>query len=81
MVDARRSSQGGKAVDASEWGKFNEVIATMAEEERELSTDEEDVEPPDRKALLDAAAARMLRDGEPDLSPAQAGVHSVDFDA
>lgn len=70
-----------QSVDEGEWTTFNEVKAAMAEEERELSTDEEDVELPSRKELLDAAAARMLRDGEPDIAPAQAGVHSDDFNA
>lgn len=64
---------------AADWAEFNEVRNAMAEEERELSTDEEEVVAPDRDVLLQAAADRMKREGERTNPPAQAGVHSTEF--
>lgn len=68
------------AASAPEWAHFNEVKEAMAEEERELSTDEEDVVAPDRDVLLQAAADRMKRESEQGDPPAQAGAHSAEFD-
>lgn len=67
------------SVTGGEWAAFNDVRAAMAEEERELSTDEEDVVPPDRDVLLQAAADRMKREGGSSLNPVQVGVHSAEF--
>ncbi|KAG8466358.1 hypothetical protein KFE25_002114 [Diacronema lutheri] len=52
----------------------------MDEEERELSTDEEDVVAPERDDLLRAAADRMRRESATG-NPAQVGSHSTEFNA
>lgn len=50
--------------DTKAWQEFRDVKQVMAEEERELSTDEEEVEVVPREALLEAADVRLRRDSE-----------------
>jgi hypothetical protein len=66
---------------AAEWATFNEVKNAMAEAENELSTDEDEAEILDRQELLQAAEARMRRDGQAGVAPVQTGTESCDFNA
>mmetsp|Transcript_26399 Transcript_26399/g.88439 ORF Transcript_26399/g.88439 Transcript_26399/m.88439 type:complete len:258 (+) Transcript_26399:99-872(+) len=65
-----------------EWQDFEDVKSAMADEERELSTDEDEVEPVERQTLLDAAAERLARDAraapQPTANPGRTSAHFDD---